>query len=71
MLVAVLPLPAWTDGETRIERFLQNRLSGAGREVGVTGFSGASSGAARVDALTITAADGVWLTLRDAELHCS
>jgi len=51
-----------------LERQLQEALSGAGREVRITGFRGALSSRARLERMTIADADGVWLILRDAQL---
>ncbi|QFT81917.1 Translocation and assembly module TamB [Roseovarius sp. THAF27] len=51
-----------------IEDWLQDNLSGAGRDVTVTGFRGALSSNATLESLTIADEDGVWLTLRDASL---
>ena len=47
---------------------LQDSLSGAGREVRISGFRGALSARAELDRLTIADADGVWLTLENAVL---
>lgn len=54
-----------------LERLIEDSLSGAGRSVTVTGFSGALSGAATLESLTISDADGTWLTLNDATLNWS
>lgn len=51
-----------------LERLIEDSLSDAGRVVTVTGFSGALSGQATLDKLTIEDADGAWLTLTDATL---
>lgn len=51
-----------------IENWLQDNLSGAGRDVTVTGFRGALSSNATLQSLTIADENGVWLTLRDASL---
>lgn len=51
-----------------LEGLIEEQLSDAGRVVEVTGFQGALSGAATLDSLTIADVDGVWLTLKDAEL---
>jgi len=51
-----------------LERLIEDSLSGAGRVVTVTGFSGALSGQATLERLTIEDADGTWLTLTDATL---
>ena len=56
------------DDGSFIERTIQNALSGAGREVNVTGFSGALSSTATMEELTIADAGGVWLRMTDAQL---
>ncbi|WP_306114463.1 MULTISPECIES: translocation/assembly module TamB domain-containing protein [unclassified Roseovarius] len=52
----------------RIVRYLQDALSGLGREVRIDGFKGALSSRVSMDRLTVADADGVWLTLEDAVL---
>lgn len=47
---------------------LEDALSDAGREVRITGFSGALSSRASLEELTIADTKGVWLTLRGATL---
>ena len=47
---------------------LQTALSGAGREVRITGFEGALSSTARMEQMTIADDAGVWLTLTDVTL---
>ena len=47
---------------------LQDSLSGAGREVKISGFKGALSAQARMEQMTIADDDGVWLTIKDIEL---
>ncbi|PRX37227.1 translocation and assembly module TamB [Meinhardsimonia xiamenensis] len=56
------------DGAGFLERWLETRLSAAGREVRIEGFRGALSGRAELEALTIADARGVWLTVRGAVL---
>ncbi len=51
-----------------LERLIEDSLSGTGRSVTVTGFRGALSGQATLESLTISDADGTWLTLNDATL---
>ncbi len=51
-----------------IEGWLQDNLSGAGRDVTVTGFRGALSSNATMESLTIADEDGIWLTMRGASL---
>ncbi len=51
-----------------LEQLIEDQLSGAGRQVTVTGFQGALTGAATLKSMTIADAEGVWLTLKDAEL---
>ena len=52
----------------RIALYLQEALSGLGREVRIDGFQGALSSRVSMDRMTIADADGVWLTLTDAVL---
>ncbi len=61
------PAMAQDDG-TFLERLIQDSLSGAGREVRVTGFTGALSSTARLQSLTIADDDGIWLRLENAQL---
>lgn len=51
-----------------LERFLEDNLSGEGRQVSIEGFRGALSGRATMDSLEISDAQGVWLTLSDVVL---
>ncbi|MDJ1008206.1 MAG: translocation/assembly module TamB domain-containing protein [Paracoccaceae bacterium] len=53
---------------TRLEGLIEDALSGAGRDVTVRGFRGALSGRAEMDSLTLSDADGVWLSISDAVL---
>lgn len=46
-----------------IQAFLEDNLSGAGRDVRVIGLNGALSSSATIETLTIADADGVWITL--------
>ena len=52
----------------RITRYLEEVLSGLGREVRIDGFQGALSSRVSMERLTVADADGVWLTLTDAVL---
>ncbi len=71
--LAVLTAPAFAQTEAKdrgyIQAFLEDNLSGAGRDVRVIGFKGALSSQASIDKLTIADADGIWLTLEDAVLN--
>ncbi|AJE48304.1 hypothetical protein P73_3589 [Celeribacter indicus] len=79
--MAVVPLAtlAQDDGngsETARDRslivgFLEDKLSGAGRDIRIEGFEGLLSSTATLDELTIADDEGVWFTLRDAELDWS
>ena len=51
-----------------LTRTIQDALSGAGRTVSIDGFQGALSSAATFKQMTISDADGVWLTLTDVSL---
>lgn len=70
LAVALLPLPvlAQEDDRSYLTAFLEDNLSGAGRQVTVTGFAGALSSRATIQELTIADDQGVWLTLRDVAL---
>ena len=67
-LVVPQPVAAQDDGPGFLTRLLQDQLSGAGREVRIRGFEGALSSRARMAEMTIADDEGIWLTLRDAEL---
>ena len=71
LLLLALPAAAEEDGGGMIQRFIQDQLSSGGREVKIRGFEGLLSGAAKLKELTIADKDGIWLTLRDAELNWS
>ncbi|MGY6410110.1 MAG: translocation/assembly module TamB domain-containing protein [Alkalilacustris sp.] len=64
----VWPAPAQAEDAGFLTRQLQDLLSGAGREVRITGFQGALSSRATIAELTIADDEGVWLTLRGAQL---
>lgn len=51
--------------------FLEDRLSGAGRDIRIEGFKGLLSSTATLDTLTIADDDGIWFTLSGAELDWS
>lgn len=70
LVVCLLPLPAFAQEDDRgyLTAFLEDNLSGAGRQVVITGFEGALSSQAQIAEMTIADADGVWLTLRDVVL---
>ncbi|MGY6635265.1 MAG: translocation/assembly module TamB domain-containing protein [Alkalilacustris sp.] len=63
------PAPVAAEDAGFLTRLLQDQLSGAGREVRISGFNGALSSRATIAELTIADDDGVWLTLRGAELN--
>ena len=54
-----------------IVAFLEDNLSGAGRQVTLRGFQGALSSRATATQLTIADDDGIWLTLNDIVLDWS
>nr|WP_321507512.1 translocation/assembly module TamB domain-containing protein [uncultured Celeribacter sp.] len=65
-----------TTAETARDRsmivgFLEDNLSGAGRDIRIEGFKGLLSSTATMEELTIADDEGVWFTLRDAELDWS
>ena len=51
-----------------LQGLLEDNLSGAGRQVTITGFQGALSSQASITKLTIADDQGVWLTLTDVAL---
>ncbi|MDO6456391.1 translocation/assembly module TamB domain-containing protein [Celeribacter halophilus] len=51
--------------------FLEDNLSGAGRDIRIEGFKGLLSSTATMEELTIADETGVWFTLRNAELDWS
>ncbi|MDO5603752.1 MAG: DUF490 domain-containing protein, partial [Paracoccus sp. (in: a-proteobacteria)] len=57
------------DDQGFLTRFLQSRLSNAGRSVQIDGFHGALSSRATFERITIADADGVWLTLHDGAIQ--
>lgn len=68
-----LAVSAQDDSDTARDRsliqgFLEDNLSGAGRDIRIEGFRGALSSEATLDEMTIADADGVWFTLRGAVL---
>ncbi|MDP2081826.1 MAG: translocation/assembly module TamB domain-containing protein [Pseudotabrizicola sp.] len=54
-----------------IVAFLEDNLSGAGRQITLRGFQGALSSRASATQLTIADEDGIWLTLNDIVLDWS
>ena len=63
------PLARAQDDGGFLTRTIEDALSGAGREVSITGFSGALSSEARFDRMTIADGEGVWLTLENVVLN--
>jgi translocation and assembly module TamB len=65
------PLHAQDSDEDRgfLQALIEDNLSGAGREVRITGFAGALSSEATLEELTIADEEGVWLRLRDVALN--
>lgn len=75
LLIAAILLPgtAWAQEDDRdyLTAFLEDTLSGAGRQVTVTGFAGALSSQATIETLTIADDQGVWITLNGVVLDWS
>lgn len=61
-------LRAQEDDRGRLTRLLQESLSGAGRDVRITGFEGALSSQATIERMTIADAQGIWFTAEDIVL---
>lgn len=77
--VATFAQDTTPEPETEAERtdrgtivaFLEDNLSGAGRQITLRGFQGALSSRATATQLTIADDDGIWLTLNDIVLDWS
>lgn len=79
-LIALASLPLMTAAQAQntsddtsrdrslIVGFLEDNLSGAGRDIRIDGFKGLLSSTATMDSMTISDSDGVWFTLNDAVL---
>ena len=77
-VLALVALPALAfgassndDGQGYLTQLLEKNLSGAGRQVHITGFEGALSSKASLKTLTIADSKGVWLTLKGVTLDWS
>ncbi|MBA4491025.1 translocation/assembly module TamB domain-containing protein [Paracoccus sp. S1E-3] len=57
------------DDKGFLTRFLQSRLSGAGRKVQIDGFQGALSSRATFARITISDDEGTWLVLQDGAIQ--
>jgi len=51
-----------------LERLIEDNLSGEGRDVEITGFSGALGGRATLETFTISDTDGTWLSMSNVVL---
>jgi translocation and assembly module TamB len=69
--VLASPLMAQENDRDFLTAFLEDNLSGAGREVTITGFAGALSARATIERMTIADDMGVWLTINGATLDWS
>jgi translocation and assembly module TamB len=69
--LAATPLLAQDDDRDFLTAFLEDNLSGAGREVTITGFAGALSARATIEQMTIADDQGIWLTINGATLDWS
>ena len=69
----LLPIGAVAQEDDRdfLTGFLEDNLSGAGRQVTITGFAGALSSRATIERLTIADDAGVWLSLDGVVLDWS
>ncbi|WP_367646845.1 translocation/assembly module TamB domain-containing protein [Ruegeria arenilitoris] len=70
LILTAPPVIAQEDdgGGSMLERFLQDTLSGDDQNVTVKGLQGALSARATIQEITISDDEGVWLTIKDAEL---
>ncbi len=72
-LLCALPLQAAAQEDDRsyLTAFLEDNLSGAGRQVTIIGFEGALSSQASIESMTIADDTGVWITLTGITLDWS
>ena len=73
LTACLLPMPLLAqsgeeDDRGYLQGLIEDAFSGAGREVRIEGFEGALSSSATLGSLTIADADGVWLTMTNAQL---
>ncbi|WP_226688951.1 translocation/assembly module TamB domain-containing protein [Ruegeria arenilitoris] len=70
LILTAPPVLAQEDdgGGSMLERFLQDTLSGEDQNVTVKGLQGALSARATIEEITVSDDEGVWLTIKDAEL---
>lgn len=54
-----------------ITRFIQERISGPGREIQLSGVTGALSSQARIERITVSDDNGPWLQIENAQLDWS
>ncbi|KIC41342.1 hypothetical protein RA27_11355 [Ruegeria sp. ANG-R] len=67
-MIAPIAAVAQDEGGSMIERFLQDTLSGDDQNVRVIGLEGALSSRATIQEITVADDEGVWLTIKNAEL---
>lgn len=68
LCLVAAPAVAQQSDRDYLTAFLEDNLSGSGRQVVITGFQGALSSQARIAEMTIADDQGIWLTLRDVVL---
>jgi translocation and assembly module TamB len=71
LMLLALPANAQQTDRDYLTAFLEDNLSDAGRQVVITGFTGALSSQAALDSLTIADDQGVWITLNGVVLDWS
>ena len=71
LLFCASPVFAQADDREFLTAFLEDNLSGAGRQVTITGFTGALSARATIESLTFADDTGIWLTVNGATLDWS
>ena len=56
------------EDKSYLTTLIEDNLSGASRDVNIVGFEGALSSAATIKLLTVSDAEGIWLSLEDVVL---
>ncbi len=60
-----------TSGGGFLVNFLENQISGPGRQIGLSGVSGVLSSQARIERITVSDENGPWMVIEDVEIDWS
>jgi translocation and assembly module TamB len=75
IICTLILAPVWASAQSQehedkgyLTTLIEDNLSGASNQVNIQGFEGALSSAATIQSLTVSDAEGIWLTLEDIVL---